>query len=575
LQIWLDRGGFYACVPDDSLKEDETVCSIISIDVLPAFGSIMSGTSGYMIYPDGCGALFDCENTQGKTGVFSEYVYSQQQTVPSNRTDKVRILSPWFGSCVPGNQGFAGYIAQGAQSAYISLSTGSFVLPLNRLFSSAVYRYPVVMTTSQGKEFTTLSKREANMNFTVRYSLLSGESVDYSEIAISIRDIMKSLSVLPEKKSQESTALALEIFMGIKQNGMLGKSDLTMTTWNQAGDMLDRLTQESASQIYTSLLGWQTTGYGVYPSEPKPSSVHGSAGELNRLLKKAEDTDNRILLQTNYQTAGSGGKFNISNDVVYNSMSAAITDSLGRRYLLNPLVSYKNLTSDLKRYKKTGAAALAFDALSDALPSDASENRAVSAGQAKAIYEKMLSSSVEQGFFNGVQTGNDYLLKYSDYVYNLPNSSSGSLFFTKELPIYQIILHGTVPYCGDIPGNMSPDFSTSRLKWAEYGCMPYFLVTHENTSLLKQTNMDDIFNSRFSDWQNVIAGTAKDFSSRLSPTSSEEMLRRTEPSEGLVKMEYSNKLTVYVNYTENSAKVSEGLVPAREFAVFKNGEEVR
>jgi len=75
VNIFLDGNILTVQIPADSILEDGDF-NIISIDLMPFFGSSSNKEEGYMFYPDGCGALHRFKHVTGnKTGRASFYIY--------------------------------------------------------------------------------------------------------------------------------------------------------------------------------------------------------------------------------------------------------------------------------------------------------------------------------------------------------------------------------------------------------------------------------------------------------------------------------------------------------------------
>jgi preprotein translocase subunit SecF len=50
-----------------------------------------------------------------------------------------------------------------------------------------------------------------------------------------------------------------------------------------------------------------------------------------------------------------------------------------------------------------------------------------------------------------------------------------------------MIVHGSIPYTGNVAGNMAADYTQQKLRWIEYGSQPNFVLTYNSSELLKNT----------------------------------------------------------------------------------------
>lgn len=569
MQVFLDDTGFYARVPSDRIVENGDY-RVVSIDVLPAFGSRMSGTDGYLVYPDGSGVLYDCNVSTGSEAMYSSYVYGPPAvSLEHDTADEEGYKSiplPYYGSA-GGGSGFVAYVVGGSEYARISLSPGNSIFGLNRIFSSIEYRHMLTVLNAQDEEMEVYSDDRVQADICVKYLLLSGEEADYSGMANALRSYLQTFGLLPEAgiEAGEALPMALDILAGAQQETLLGTSYQDMTTYDQAAAMLESLSDRGVKNIRTVLLGWQKEGYGAGPLS---ANAAGSSSALRDLQDAYREKNGQLFLQTDYLNAYDGGRFSTQKDIVYNFFDQAVSDRDNSRFLLNPYRQYqKLLNTDLPRYEKLRAMGLAFDGLSSWLPIDTAKHRALTAADSKSLYAAMTRLAGDRQMEVAVQTGNDYLLRYADYLYDVYDGGSDLFMFSREIPFYQMLVHGLIPYSCATPGNMSSDFARTKLQWVEYGSMPYFLVTDKPAGALKDSEVKDVFSSRFADWEETIAQTYAEFSERLSAVYAQQMTAHEYIAEDLVCVTYSSGHRVYINYADEEQQAAGAVIPAQDYVV--------
>lgn len=569
LQIYLSQGGFYASIPNDEIKEESKDYFLLSVDVLPSFGALMSGDNGYLVYPDGCGTIFDCKNTSGKKGVVSADVYAKPFSADAKKQNDIQIPLPYFGSINTGVGGFSGYILSGSQNSKLSVSIGNETLPINRIYPTAIYRYSMVSKNSKEAEFTVLTDRITDADFCVYYGLLDSRNASYSDIANSVRTIMDEYDLLPENNVGKDIPLYIELLLGAKSS-VISKSGLyAMTSYEQANDIIKQLNKQTENELYVNLLGWQKEGFEKYPSNNKFSTELGSVSELRDLLSLS-NKQNTIFLQTDYIKVDQGSKnFSKREDIIYDKFDHAIISQDGNSYLRNIRVAYNKLLSDMDFFKKNSVNGIAFESFSDYNVADFSDGRATTLNEAVNFYKAFLKATSNANFFTASQGGNDYLLRDSDFVYNIPDSSSQLYIWTQDIPLLQMILHGKIKYAGSLPGNMSSDYRECYLKWVETGSIPYFLLTYQSSTKFQDTYIQDIYNSGFADWQESVVNVSKEFNDSLSIVVNKTIISHESISEGVVCVSYENNYKVYVNYLYEDF-IADGItVPARDFIIVK------
>ncbi len=570
LQFYLDETGLRVRVPRDKIREDGEY-GIVQIDILPAFGAVLQGADGYIFYPDGCGALYDCRTGTGYDTITTQPIYGGQD-YDFDATDKrsgngqKTILLPCYGSAA-GGRGFLAYMEEGSEYANLTFSPATEMFHLNRVYSTVVFRRIRLRTTPDDKEIYVTEKTAQQEDVCLKYLLLSGEQANYSGMAVALRRHLQETGRLPaEPVELEGVPLALEILLGTQEDNLYGKTGLAMTTYKQAQAMLEELEEGGVSSMRTVLLGWQKEGYGTNPLSVKTAGFLGSSGDLKNLLAKGDEIGS-IYLQNDYVLARDGGSFSKQSDVAQSFLNQPITNAMETLFLLNPFKQYTRFTEDLPRYQKLGATGLAYDSVSDWLPSDNGKSRKLTQTDAKKLYVSMLETGREQGMETAVQKGADYTLAGASYLYNVYDDDSNLFAFTREIPFYQMVVHGVIPYSSAMPGNMSSDFTYQKLKWVEYGCLPYFLVSERPSNSLRDTPIDDVFSSRFADWKTIILDTAKEFESRLSVVAGETIRAHDTLSDTLVRVTYESGRCVYINYAATQAVYGDVTVPAMDYVV--------
>ncbi len=574
LQLWLDSYGLAARIPEEGIIE-EGAWNVLTVDVLPAFGSMLTGDDGYILHPDGSGSLLEC-NTPGKTpGIHTMPIYSNPYVDLKKLNDayaegETQITVPYFGSAVRGQNAFVAYVENGAESANMTLSLGSGDAPLNRLYTQAVYRFSRQMVSSQGVKAIVFSEERQKLDYRIRYCLLNKTNTTYSDMAVKLRGFMQDNNILPkESKVQDKIATTVEWLIAVRQNDMLQTGNLIMTSFDHVNDALTELEAAGVTDTKSLLLGWQKEGYGVYPLS---SDVEGGAGNLAALLKTGND--NRVfVLETDYVQANGEGKFDQRQDAVIDFMQTVVSDTDGKLFLLNSLRQYDKFTRrDMSRYLSFGTQGVGFSSLGRFLPLDYSVGRETSAADTRNAYIGMMKAAKENGMLVATQTGNAYLLANSDFIYNAYDTTSGVHAFTQEIPFYQMLVHGLIAYTGVTPGNMSADFTAMKLKWAEYGSVPYFLLSEQSSGMMQNAVVSDVFNSCYDDWKDLVVEVHKEFNERLVSLANQQMVRHEVLTEGVSCVTYANGSVLVVNYNETPAATAYGTVPAQDYAVFAGGE---
>lgn len=81
----------------------------------------------------------------------------------------------------------------------------------------------------------------------------------------------------------------------------------------------------------------------------------------------------------------------------------------------------------------------------------------------------------------------------------MPEGGSGYALLGESVPFYYLVINGSVPYALETAGNLSPDLQKTKLKWLEYGAVPYFLLSAQNSEKLTDTTAEALFSTGYAD----------------------------------------------------------------------------
>ena len=100
--------------------------------------------------------------------------------------------------------------------------------------------------------------------------------------------------------------------------------------------------------------------------------------------------------------------------------------------------------------------------------------------------------------------GNAYVWKYVDHIVGVSLDSSRYNFSSKSVPFIGIVLHGSISFAGE-PLNMEGDLNYAILKAIENGASPYFILSYQNTEVLKENEQfSKYYSIRYDIWENDI-----------------------------------------------------------------------
>lgn len=568
LEIWLEKGRLWALIPIDSVTEGD-VFSILSISMLPYFGSCESGEDGYIMFPDGSGALYDFSQSVVAVSPITADVYSEHVTDADsfleNRESGVHPARiPAYG-IRRGNDSFIAYIADGAASSSITLEPAGYVSEINRIYGKSVYRKVTEVVSEAGISSFRSDGRLGAGDFSVCYRFLNGEKSDYSGMAAAVRELLIEYGMI--NKANPAHGIKLDIIMGAESSTMIGNVYKTVTNVSQAEKIISSVKTPSDGMSVV-LVGWQKQGYGIYPDTGKPAA---ETGDLKKLTVP-ENVD--LFLDYNAVLADKGRKGAIlRRDGIRDSKGITVLGKDSQMYIINAntqLKMFEKILPGLSFGKKYG---LSVSGAGSILYDDYNKKCGMTREQTKNSLSALMDKAGKSGRVI-INEPNDYSLKYADFVSGLYQNSSGYHILGESVPFFQMVISGLIPYSLDIAGNLSPDFKITRLRWAEYGAVPYFTVSYDGSSKLYETKADVFFSVNFDDHKELINKTAVEFEELNKTLGGSRLCGHKKISGNVYCSEFENGASVITNYGDTAVTVNGVSVPPMDYAVVKGDRDV-
>lgn len=576
VDYYLTDEGFAVRLPAGGVKEEGSY-QLISVDILPNMALASNKEEGYYLYPDGCGAIMEFKDAShyGESTVsYPVYGDVQQYKNMLGEWDErgVDVFLPIFGAKV-GDQSFLAVIEQGEETAKVQISPAA-AEGNNKLWCTFLFRNSFIDKRAD-KDGQLIEKNRFDKDLTdvervVSYRLFEAkEDVTYSEMAVKYREYLIASGV-EKKEKEDSIPVSLDIFMGINEEGTITDSFKSVTTFSEAEKMVDQLLGNEVKDLDVQLKGWTKNGYFTDPTQfPVNSQIGGNSALKSFTDKFKEDKNVKITLETNLLEAKANvNGYDVNKEIVISGNYNPITDAQSKKYLLSPNVVAGNMNRLFDDVKSSKAAidGFSFYSLGQYVTYNYSSDNTLTKSQCKKIWQDMLAKADKEYDKVIVQGGNQYALQYADKVTNIPYADSGYRITTDSVPVYQIAVHGLVNYTGSA-GNLSSDLNGEKLKWVEYGYVPYFELTYNGSEELMHTEYSQLFSSTFSAWLDEATAIYKDYNKNLKDVWNAYIVDHEEVSDGVYKVTYDNNKVVYVNYNDKEAKVDENVVEANSYLV--------
>ena len=146
---------------------------------------------------------------------------------------------------------------------------------------------------------------------------------------------------------------------------------------------------------------------------------------------------------------------------------------------------YGKLSNNLLDFYKDGdIRAISLSTLGTDLNSDFDDDDPYNRSDAQTFTERVLASAAKDFGNVMVDGGNAYTIPYASVIMNVASDSSRYIRASQSVPFVGMVLHGSKQYTGE-PINMEGDIAEALLKSIENGADPYFILSYQNITLLK------------------------------------------------------------------------------------------
>lgn len=584
----LDGGDLVVEVPFDSLESLDQY-PIYTLVPLPYFGAGGPDDEGYLLIPEGGGALINFNNNKISQSKYYANLYGWDMAL--SRDAVVHDTRAYFNvfGIANGDDSFICIMEEGVPYASVQADIaghGNSYNWVNAIYSikpRELFEIGDVGSQSTYKFLETLPDE----TMTQRYRFV--DSGSYVDMAKTYQGYLKDkYGQYFTENGDDGTPVTLEIVGAVdKVKQIVGvpvSRPLKLTGYGEAEDMIRQLVGEGMGNISVKYVGWCNGGVNQkILRKAKTISALGSAKDLKALGNAAKELNVDLYLEgvTHYEYDSDifDGFFSFTDAArflskeraelhIYSAVTYSEREGTDPYYLLHPDLietTTKALSSAAKKYN----ANVAFRDTGMDLSSDYYLKDTVSRNAAMVSQAKQLKQIADSGQKIMINMGNDYALPYADVVTNMDLAGSGYTIIDAEIPFYQIAVHGYVNYTGR-PLNISGNTEEELLESAEYGAGLSFSLMRETAFALQKTLYTQYYASDFDAWHDRMMEIYNRYESELGHVFNQEITGHEKLSEELSCTVYEDGTKVYVNYSFTDAVTPDGVqVPARDYKVIR------
>ncbi|MCL2697416.1 MAG: DUF5696 domain-containing protein [Oscillospiraceae bacterium] len=591
IYVELDDYGFNVRVPYDKIQYRGEYPPI-DLRVLPFFGAGGPDDEGYMLVPDGSGALISFNNGKSNQSPYSNRVFGWDEAIYREAIIlDPKAHFPVFGIENNGNTMLC-IIEEGA--SYATIRAG-----VSGMADSGTYNNVFADYTLISREKLEISGKSATDVWMFQRSLPEGESIvqrymfcsrnGYMGMAERYREYLMEQYPHLEKAEVSAVPVAVEIIGSVTKNqhvlGVPVERPYPLTTYNQMADIVRDLNSRSFGEVDYRLVGWFNKSIlHEIPTSVNLISRLGSTRDFKSLINTVSEYDSNVFLEADFlflrQNKPFNG-FNLNRDgsryinrkrietypysfIWYGQMDwwGAKANMARPEYMMGLIDGFMTRISDF------GAENVAFRTIGNNLAGDYNEKRFVSRESAMNTQVEKLQELYAAGNRMMIQSGYSYAAPYASFITDFPLSWQGFGILDEEIPFYQIVLHGLVPYAGR-PMNLAENFEMNILRSVESGAGLHFAFMDESPIELQTSKFPTFYANQYSMWADTAEALHREFTEQVGDIYNQFITDYIILSNGVSLTEYENGVQVIVNKSSAPFTYDGYIIEAKKYLVLR------
>lgn len=595
LEITLEDDHFIATVPGDEIVENRpqntadglTGYQLIAVNVLENLGAADREDDGIIIVPDGSGAVINYNNNAaaGDVNTYEGKVYGRDLAVGLLQAPAVteQVTLPVFGRITEGSEDNAlvAVASKGEEYASVhAMVTGQNVTDLNNAwFEFALRTTDKYFMGSSNDPLTVYENKGIKTgDVSVSYYPVCGADLTYADVADTYRNyLINDIGVEKITKANDAP-FYLTLYGGtVKEQSILGfpvEIQTTATTYEEALKILGELESRGVSNIKIIYEDFNTAGItGKVAATFEYSSKLGGKGDYEKLAAHVSEMGYELFPSCDimeFENSGNGYSFMLNASKQITNSYATQTpfelafglphETKDSWTILSPFYYTDIFTKLVDSFKKEGAAGISLNQASYTLYSDFSRTNADGRPYfTRTDAKKILSDGYQKLSDNGLtimtENANQFVLKYADYIKDVPLYSSNYDIFDYDIPFAQMVLHGLVPFSSKAV-NKSADAKELRLLSLVTGTPVHYEMMYKRPNKFADSAYDELYYTNYEGWRDIAAAEYKLFNDTIAGVSDSYIEKFERISENEYQSTFENGTTIYVNTDTDEVKVN-------------------
>lgn len=582
----LDGGDLLVEVPYEDIRY-QSEYPITFLTVLPMFGAAGVEDEGFMLIPEGGGALINYNN--GKLNQNSYYANMYGWDYGTERSEAVSETEnafPVFGMTRDGGSFICimeGAPSYGGVQADISLRYNSYnwvcakynVLHSDRYNVSAKTARLVYMFEKQMPQDTVVQ----------RYRFI--DSDDYADMAVAYGEYLRERDPdFAARQASEDMPVSVELLGAFDKKvvklGMPVDSVIPATTFDDAAAIAGELSDAGVGSLSLRFSGWCNGGVNqrVLTNVKVLRQLGGRAG-MKRLVEaaKARDVDiyfdgiscfaYRSGLFQGFLPFRDAARFTTLEQVKiypYSPIYYQQDDFYAPYYLAEPSYAARRASKLIDVVSDVGATGVAFRDIGSLLSGNYNPKNTTTRQQVLQMNLDAIDAAKAAGEKVMVKRGYDYVLSGADIITDMNLQGTDYSIIDRNVPFYQIAIHGAVDYTGQ-PINLADDWETELLRCAEYGAGLNFTFMASEVQELQDSLYSGYCGASWEAWRDAATAMITAYQADMAGLNRAPIVGHEQIAEGIAVTTFEGGRQVFVNYTGQDYDAPGVTVPARSYRV--------
>lgn len=583
----LDGNDVLVKIPTNEITTNSEEVIISEISVNRYFTAAHTSQDGYIVVPDGIGAIINFNNGLLKAVDYKSRIYGNDTLIDADKYSEREFYAnlPMYGM-VYDDYAILSIVEEGDTMAELNTQVSGKGDSYNKAY------WDFILTEQENVAASADSAVSVNKytgdafegDIVVRYQMLEMENANYFGIAKAYQNYLIGEGVLDKTERKANASLYLEVLGSVKESknfmGIPYQGVSSLTTFAEFKQMLEYFKISGVKDLETELVGWMNDGDNHSAlTNIKIDSVMGSKSELARITEFAHEYEFGFYLGMNLQkvyasnnllnlwaTSSFASKY--ASKFLSSEYAQVGTTKLGvdnlrinqfSAYLVSPAKLKDYATKVLAQLEKYEIEGVSLKDIGSLLVADYNNKKNVSRENAADIENAVIGMFAED-YKVMLSNPDGYAWKYADAITDLPQRSNEYTVFAHDIPLLPLVLDGCVSYSTTaLNYDTQKEISEMILKCIETRMNPKFYLMYAEMDELANTEEHfDELSINYNTWRKDIVKLYEEYNEFYKLVKDAEFASHETLAKNVVKVTYTNGVTAYVNYTKSDFKVKNG-----------------